>query len=115
MTIVQFYDKIGGNYSEVEGRLGSGETAKYFAMKFPKDPSFGSLKKALAEGDAETAFRAAHTLKGVCQNLGFENLYRPAFELTEKLRGRSLEGAESLFHEVEKEYTALMAALAEVE
>ncbi len=115
MTIIQFYEKIGDDYSLVESRLGTEAMVKYFALKFLKDPSFDTLKKALAEGDAETAFRAAHTLKGVCQNLGFESLYRPAFELTEKLRGRSFAGTEPLFREVEKKYAALTAALAEVE
>ena len=29
----------------------------------------------------EEAFRAAHTLKGVCQNLGFDNLYKASLIL----------------------------------
>ena len=41
-----------------------------FALKFLQDDSFPNLKKALEAQDAPTAFRAAHTLKGVCQNLG---------------------------------------------
>ena len=36
------------------------------------------LEAAMAAGDAEGAFMAAHTLKGVSQNLGFDNLYEPA-------------------------------------
>ena len=32
----------------------------------------------MAAGDAKEAFMAAHTLKGVSQNLGFDNLYEPA-------------------------------------
>ena len=32
--------------------------------------------------DAETAFRGAHTLKGVCLNLGFQKLYEVSAELT---------------------------------
>ena len=31
------------------------------------------LEQALKEGNVKEAFRAAHTLKGVCQNLGFTN------------------------------------------
>ena len=34
-------------------------------------------ERTLAEKDAPTAFRAAHTLKGVCQNLGFDLLCDP--------------------------------------
>ena len=61
-------------------------------------------EKALEEKDAPTAFRAAHTLKGVCQNLGFDALYVPSSALTEALRGGSLDGADELFPPVEKEY-----------
>lgn len=41
----------------------------------------------MAARDAEGAFMAAHTLKGVSQNLGFDNLYEPAVVVTEALRG----------------------------
>jgi len=41
------------------------------------------------------AFRAAHTLKGVCQNLGFTNLYQPTCDLTEVLRTGTLEGTKA--------------------
>ena len=43
-----------------------------------------------AEGCSQTA---AHTLKGVCQNLGFTNLYQPTYELTEVLRAGTPEGS----------------------
>ena len=62
---------------------------KKFAKKFLDDGSFQSLKDNLAAGNGEEAFRAAHTLKGVCQNLGFDNLYTVSFEITEKLRERA--------------------------
>ena len=66
---------------------------------------FGQLKTALTDKDAETAFRMAHTLKGICLNLGFDNLYAPSQELTEKLRGAtSVDGTDELFAAVEKEY-----------
>ncbi len=31
----------------------------------------------------EDAFRAAHTLKGVCLNLGFSDLYHTSYDITE--------------------------------
>ena len=37
----------------------------------------------------EDAFRSAHTLKGVCQNLSFDRLYEVSYELTELLRDRT--------------------------
>ena len=58
-----------------------------FVLKYPADPSFAQLREAVAAADWESAFRAAHTLKGVAQNLGFDALYRASSALTEHLRG----------------------------
>ena len=75
MTLEQVYAAIGGDYKGVMERLPSADFVRRFALKFLQDDSFPNLKKALEEKDAPTAFRAAHTLKGVCQNLGFDALY----------------------------------------
>ena len=93
MTLEQVYAAIGGDYKGVMERLPSADFVRRFALKFLQDDSFPNLKKALEEKDAPTAFRAAHTLKGVCQNLGFDALYVPSSALTEALRGGSLDGA----------------------
>lgn len=93
MTLEQMYSAIGGDYKGVMERLPSADFVRRFALKFLQDDSFPNLKKALEAQDAPTAFRAAHTLKGVCQNLGFDALYAPASALTEALRGGTLDGA----------------------
>ena len=46
-----------------------------FALKFLEDQSYIQLKQALENKNYEDAFRSAHTLKGVCQNLSFDRLY----------------------------------------
>ena len=43
----------------------------------------------MENGNYEDAFRSAHTLKGVCQNLSFDRLYEVSNELTELLRDRT--------------------------
>ena len=58
---------------------------------------------------------AAHTLKGVCLNLGFDRLYKVSEELTEKLRGRELDGYESLYENVQKEYNNTIDAIHKLE
>ena len=65
-------------------------------------------------GDRAQAFRAAHTLKGVCLNLGFQNLYDAVNPLTEKLRTMNCEGCEEMLAEVEKRYSALISAISEL-
>ena len=99
MTLEQMYAAIGGDYKAVMERLPSADFVRRFALKFLQDDSFRNLKKALEEKDAPTAFRAAHTLKGVCQNLGFDALYVPSSALTEALRGGSLDGVYELLQD----------------
>lgn len=84
MTVKECYEQMGADYEGVLGRLRSEALIKKFAKKFLDDGSFQSLKDNLAAGNGEEAFRAAHTLKGVCQNLGFDNLYTVSFDITEK-------------------------------
>ena len=108
MTLEQMYAAIGGDYKAVMERLPSADFVRRFALKFLQDDSFPNLKKALEA-------QAAHTLKGVCQNLGFDALYAPASALTEALRGGTLDGADTLFPPVEKEYQRVVAALKKLE
>ncbi len=104
MTVKEFYTAIGGDYEGVCARLYSEQLVKKFLLKFLDDGSFNALEASLKEGNDEEAFRAAHTIKGVCQNLGLDNLYSPAYALTEALRGGKKEGADELFLKVKAEY-----------
>lgn len=114
MTIRECYDELGLDFDAVLSRLVNEKLVQKFALKFLDDPSFQNLRDALDSKDVETAFRAAHTLKGVCLNLGFDNLYPSSKDLTELLRARSMDGYEDLFAEVEKEYNRICEALRKV-
>ena len=83
---------------------------------FPKISEWKYLEldeKALNDKQVEIAFRAAHTLKGVCMNLGFDHLYKPSFEITESLRAGNLELALQQFDAVKEQYSKTIAALNE--
>lgn len=114
MNIRECYDTIGADFEDVLGRLGSEKLIERFALKFIDDGSYNDLTEALAEKDAEKAFRAAHTLKGVCLNLGLKNLYTVSSDLTEKLRGRELDGYEELFEKVKEQYALTIDTLKQV-
>ena len=111
MTVKECYENMGSDYEGVLGRLGSEGMIKRFALKFLDDPSYSNLEKAVAEQNAEDAFRAAHTLKGICLNLGLDRLYKVSAELTEKLRGREFDGYEEAYREVQREYQNTIAAI----
>ena len=111
MTTKECYEQMGENYEEVIERLGSERILKKFAIKFLTDKSVEELKQGLEEKDGEKAFRAAHTLKGICLNLGFGKLYAASSDITEKLRGRETADCEPLLEEVEKQYNNVVAAV----
>ena len=87
ISMREAYEKIGANYDDACARLMGEEMLARFALKFLDDESMDKLEAAMAAGDAKEAFMAAHTLKGVSQNLGFDNLYEPAVVVTEARGG----------------------------
>ena len=114
MTIQECYREMGGDFSQIEKRLPSVSLIKRFISKFPDDSSFSELCRALEEGQREEAFRAAHTLKGVCANLGFDRLGASAGALTELLRpeGSDIpEEAAFLMDAVKHDYASTVSAI----
>lgn len=96
MNLEEFYAQIGGDYADTLQRLCNENMVKKFVKKYQDDPTCADLHNAVEQQDWEVAFRGAHTLKGVAQNLGFERLYQVSAVLTEAMRGgrsRSRTGA----------------------
>ena len=115
MTLEEFYCIAGGSAAETAPRLGGADATRRFLRLFPLDDSFPQLSEALGRGDAQTAFRAAHTLKGVAANLGLERLRALASDMTECLRSGELSGAQARLAETEAAYRRVLAALEELE
>ena len=116
MNIEECYAAFGGSYEEVKGRLMTDTLIVRFVKKFLSDTSYESLCRAVKDGDYEAAFRAAHTLKGVCQNLSFQRLSESTSILTEYLRNRETEGidmarCEELLEKVSEDYQNVVAAV----
>ncbi len=53
------------------------------------EKSFDDLSSAIKAGDLDSAFEAAHALKGVLGNLSLTPLYEKASEITEFLRNKT--------------------------
>ena len=101
----EIYDAAGGDMEKPLSRFGKNEEMlKHFILLFAKDSSFNELQAALADCDTKNAFRAAHTLKGICANLGFEGLYEKASKITELLRHGEADKAKILFPEMAQTY-----------
>ena len=88
MTLQECYSII-GNYNEVMKRLPRETMVIKFIMKFLDDKSYEQLMTAIENSDYQSAFMAAHTIKGVCQNLSFTRLYDSSHLITEALRNEN--------------------------
>ena len=106
MNIRECFEKMGENIDDVLSRLRKEERVAKYSLLFLKDPSFDELCAAYDKGDVQTAFRAAHTLKGAAANIGFNQLSHSASELTEALRnGQIPANGAALLSQVKLDYT----------
>lgn len=111
MTLSECYAALGGSYDRVLDRMRSERLVEKFLLRFPQDGSYALLEQALARGDGDEAFRGAHTLKGVCQNLGLDRLYTSSAALCEALRGGMGADAPELFRQVKEDYARTLSAI----
>ena len=111
MTLQECYAALGGDYEEVLGRLRSERLIQKFILKFLTDPSYDLLVQSMNAQDYSEAFRAAHTIKGVCQNLAFNKLYQSGSQLSEALRNGYSPEAPALAEQVGEDYRQTVAAI----
>lgn len=112
MTIKECYALIGADFDGVKGRLLSDERVQKFTLRFLDDDTFATLEKAYAAQDWQTAFRAAHTLKGATANLGFTALCKSSTALTETLRsGAPTSETPALYKKTAADYKALITGI----
>lgn len=111
MTLQECYAVIGGDYEGVTARLRGERLVKKFALKFLDDKSFQLFQDSMAQKNYEEAFRAAHTIKGVCQNLGFTPLLDSSSKMSDALRHGWTPEADALTHQLERDYAATVAAI----
>lgn len=114
MDMKECYEQMEGSYADVSMRLPSLKLIEKFLGKFLEDQSFETLRVQIERGDREEAFRAAHTLKGICANLGFTKLLDATSRLTEELRSKTdsvSEDAVRLFGEVQQDYAITVDAI----
>lgn len=86
MNIEECYEKLGGNYAEVNMRFANQKMIEKFIGKFLEDESFDILCRQIECGNKKEAFCASHALKSVCANLSFSSLFDTTSRLTEELR-----------------------------
>lgn len=113
MTVKECYDAMGADYEDVMRRLRTDERVKKFLLKILDDKTFQLLNQSMEEKNMDEAFRAAHTLKGVCQNLSLTRLYGSSNQLSEQLRENReySQKVEELVAQVKEDYDITIASI----
>ena len=104
---------MGGDYAEVLDRLVCQERIEKYMVKFLMDPTYQTLCEVKRAGDDTAVFLNIHTLKGVSNNLGFGNLYRASYEMTQAVRGGVPLKDERLFDAVTEAYNETVTIIRE--
>ena len=117
MTVNEFYQKVDGDYTDAINRLQSDVLIRKFLKMLPGDNSMTLLAEAVEKSEAEQAFRAVHTLKGMALNLSLSALAEVCSAMTELLRGKEARPAETgqYYDAVRREYERVREALEELE
>lgn len=104
--------KAGINAKEGIARLGGNqEIYETMLHRFLEEPYFPRMRDAIRSRDASAAFAAAHALKGEVGNLSMNRLYANLCPLVDALREGSLDGADAMMEQLEKDHDEIVAAL----
>lgn len=82
-----------------------------FLGQFPDDPNYRALVEAVAGGDRAGALTAAHTLKGLCDNLSMTVLYDLFTQQVALLRAEDWQGACALMPGISAAYRTAVDAI----
>jgi HPt (histidine-containing phosphotransfer) domain-containing protein len=99
--------------SGVERFMGNEALFERFLRRFIDDKSYIELAEAISAGDAERAFMAAHTLKGVCGNLSMVRLENLVRSQVEYLRSGDFLSASKLMPDITAAYEIIISVIRE--
>lgn len=91
--------------------LGNQELFVKFMKKFTNDQEIIKLKEALANKEYEDVYTSAHTLKGVCANLGMIPLFNVFSLMCQDCRANSYDKLDNLFGQAKIEYDKTVDAI----
>lgn len=86
MTIRELYGEIGGSYDHAVQIMKKDKMIHKYLLKFSDSGVYENLKKAGESMDPTQLFEAGHAMKGVCANLGLDELAATVGEITEEFR-----------------------------
>jgi len=110
MLTVEGLRAWGANVDEGLGRCLNNETFYLTLVKKAiQDSAFEKLNTTCGAGDLDSAFDAAHSLKGVTANLALTPILNPVIKITELLRSRTVTDYSPLLSEITSARDQLLA------
>lgn len=82
-----------------------------FLARFAEDKNFDILRESIHNNDVESAFNAAHTMKGVAANLELNGLLEFLSPIVEILRQKKTEGLNELLEKMSENYNMVCQAI----
>lgn len=113
MDLKACYIQLGGNFEDVLGRMRREQMVTKFLYKFLDDKSYALFVTSMREGNYDEALRAVHTLKGICQNLSFTQLYESSNLVTCALKEKNAGKAAELAPQLAQDYERVIRAVEE--
>jgi HPt (histidine-containing phosphotransfer) domain-containing protein len=86
MTLEELYAMMGGNYERAKQIMKMDKLIDRYIRKLKNSSVDEKLSEACETMDGEKLFESAHALKGVCANLGLDDLAAKAETITEEFR-----------------------------
>ena len=120
MTLAELYEQIGGNYDHALQIMRKDKMINKYLVKLKDSGVYEGLMEAGKTLEPTAMFETAHAMKGVCGNLGLDDLAGKVSEITEEFRpgaARSLSDNEirQKLAEVDELYRRTAAGIAEYE
>lgn len=111
MTIQEMYAAIDSNYEKVLSRLMKDTLIIRLVKKYLDDTNYEKLSENIGKKNYEDAFTAAHTLKGITSNLGFDKLAESSSAITEALRASEYGQLDEMLAKVKADHEEVVASI----
>lgn len=86
MTLQELYTEIGGNYEHAQQIMKMDKMISKYLQKLTSSDVCENLRNAAESFDPSAMFESAHAMKGVCANLGLDDLAEAVGAVTEEFR-----------------------------
>lgn len=105
MNVREFYRCLKIDPEDVLHRFGDNEMMlEKFLKKFLNDTTYIELTQAVGIKDWDAVFRTAHTLKGLCGNFDFKELFDLSAKIVECYRAGQCEAIPEWFETLKTKY-----------